>query len=389
VAVEKAAEGARRRPGALVLAADTAVVLGSTILGKPSGEAEAREMVRALSGRRHSVLTGVALDGAAPGVGGGGDRGVVPALSEAEIAWYASTGEPLDKAGAYAIQAPVGCWCSGSRGARSNVWACRWRRRWSCSGRRAWRCRGAGDDAWRRASPRCARGSPPPAPAPGAIPAGVELIAVSKLQPEALIEQAHQAGHRAFGENYAQELRDKSQHLAALAGIRWHFIGPLQANKAKYVARAAHVFHAVDRLEIAAELSRRREGTPLEVLVQVWSGEQTKSGVSREEAPALVERLRALPRLKITGLMAMPPLAEDPEQVRPHFRALRELADALGLLQRSMGTTADFEVAIEEGATMVRVGTGHLRRPRAPLAARSPSASAAPPRTPSPGTPAA
>ncbi|HEY8211039.1 MAG TPA: YggS family pyridoxal phosphate-dependent enzyme, partial [Myxococcaceae bacterium] len=89
----------------------------------------------------------------------------------------------------------------------------------------------------------------------GRDPAGVELIAVSKLQPEALLQEAYQAGHRAFGENYAQELRDKSEHLSALAGVRWHFIGPLQANKAKYVARAAHVFHAVDRLEIAAELS--------------------------------------------------------------------------------------------------------------------------------------
>jgi len=191
----------------------------------------------------------------------------------------------------------------------------------------------------------------------GRDPAGVELVAVSKLQPEALIQEAHQAGQRTFGENYAQELRDKAQHLSALQGLRWHFIGPLQANKAKYVARSAHVFHAVDRLEIAAELSRRRQGEPLEVLVQVWSGEQTKSGVSPEEAPALVEQVRALPGLRLTGLMAMPPLSEDPERVRPHFRALRALAEKLGLAQLSMGTTADFEVAIEEGATLVRVGT--------------------------------
>ncbi len=191
----------------------------------------------------------------------------------------------------------------------------------------------------------------------GRDPSSVELIAVSKLQPEPLIEAAYRAGHRAFGENYAQELRDKSQHLSALPGLRWHFIGPLQANKAKYVARAAHVFHAVDRLEIAAELSKRRQGGPLEVLVQVWSGEETKSGVSPEEAPALAEQVRALPQLQLVGLMSMPPLFEDPERARPHFRALKELARTLGLPQLSMGTTADFEVAIEEGATMVRVGT--------------------------------
>jgi pyridoxal phosphate enzyme (YggS family) len=191
----------------------------------------------------------------------------------------------------------------------------------------------------------------------GRDPGSVELIAVSKLQPEALIQQAHEAGHRAFGENYAQELRDKSQHLAALQGVRWHFIGPLQANKAKYVARAAHVFHAVDRLEIAEELSKRRQGAPLDVLVQIWSGEESKSGASPEEAPALIERVRALPQLRVVGLMAMPPLSEDPERVRPHFRALRALAERLGLAQLSMGTTADYEVAVEEGATMVRVGT--------------------------------
>jgi len=191
----------------------------------------------------------------------------------------------------------------------------------------------------------------------GRDPSEVELIAVSKLQPEALIREAWEAGHRAFGENYAQELRDKSEHLRDLAGIRWHGIGPLQANKAKYVARAAHVFHAVDRLEIAAELSKRRQGAPLDVLVQLWSGEATKSGVSPEEAPALVEQVRALPQLRVVGLTAMPPPSPDPEAARPHFRAVRALAERLGLPQRSMGTTADYEVAIEEGATMVRVGT--------------------------------
>src|SRR5262249_27707584 len=133
--------------------------------------------------------------------------------------------------------------------------------------------------------------------------------------------------------------------------------GPLQANKAKYVAKSAHVFHAVDRLEIAQELSKRRTGGPLQVLVQVWSGESTKSGASAAEVPALVERVTALPNLELIGLMAMPPLLEDPNGARPHFAALRRLAESLKLPHLSMGTTADFEVVIEEGATMVRVGT--------------------------------
>ena len=191
----------------------------------------------------------------------------------------------------------------------------------------------------------------------GRDPASVELIAVSKLQPEPLIREAYAAGHRTFGENYAQELRDKFDHLSDLSGMRWHFIGPLQTNKAKYVARSAAVFHAVDRLEIAQELSKRRTGGPLDVLIQVWSKEATKSGAAPEEVPALVEQVRALPQLRVVGLMAMPPLEENPERARPHFRAVRELAAKVGLSQLSMGTTSDFEVAIEEGATMVRVGT--------------------------------
>lgn len=191
----------------------------------------------------------------------------------------------------------------------------------------------------------------------GRDPAGVELIAVSKLQPEALIREAYAVGQRAFGENYAQELRDKAAHLADLPGLRWHAIGPLQTNKAKYVARAAHAFHALDRLEVAQELSRRRQGGALRVFVEVWPGEAGKSGVRAEDAPALVEQARALPGLEVAGLTIMPPLAEEPGASRPYFRRLRELAAGLGLRELSMGTTSDFEVAVEEGATLVRVGT--------------------------------
>lgn len=191
----------------------------------------------------------------------------------------------------------------------------------------------------------------------GRDPAGVELVAVSKLQPEGLIREAYAAGQRAFGENYAQELRDKSAHLGDLPGVRWHAIGPLQTNKAKYVAASAHAFHALDRLEIARELSRRRQGGGLRVFLEVWSGEATKSGVREEKAGELVEQVRLLPNLELAGLTIMPPYAEDPEASRPHFRRLRELAGSLGLRELSMGTTADFEVAVEEGATVVRVGT--------------------------------
>lgn len=186
----------------------------------------------------------------------------------------------------------------------------------------------------------------------------VEVIAVSKLQPPEAIRAAYAAGARAFGENYAQELRDKAAALSDLAGLRWHAIGPLQTNKAKYVARSAHVFHALDRAEVAEELSRRRTGTPLEVYLEVnIGGEASKSGVAPADLPALAERVRKLPGLTLVGLMAMPPLGPDAEDSRPHFRELAQLARAQGLKGLSMGTTHDYRVAIEEGATVVRVGT--------------------------------
>lgn len=185
-------------------------------------------------------------------------------------------------------------------------------------------------------------------------PSEVTLLAVSKLQPAAAIREAYAAGHRDFGENYAQELRDKAAELADLTELRFHAIGPLQTNKAKYVAKAATAFHALDRLDVAQELSRRRTA-PLTCFVEVnVAGESSKSGVAPEEVRAFVDQVRALPNLDVQGLMTLPPLEQDP---RPHFRTLRELAKTLSLPQLSMGTTADFEAAIEEGATIVRVGT--------------------------------
>lgn len=187
----------------------------------------------------------------------------------------------------------------------------------------------------------------------------VTLVAVSKLQPAEAIEVAWKVGVRHFGENYAQELRDKHAQLGSTCpGIHWHAIGPVQTKNAKYLARAANTFHAVERLEVAEELSRRREGAPLECLIEVNVGaEDTKAGVAPSEVPGLVKAIRALPHLQLVGLTAMPPLSDDPEAARPYFKALAKLARVEGLTQLSMGTTSDFEAAIEEGATMIRVGT--------------------------------
>jgi pyridoxal phosphate enzyme (YggS family) len=202
----------------------------------------------------------------------------------------------------------------------------------------------------RRITEACARA--------GRSATAVQLIAVSKLQPAEAIRAAYAAGQRVFGENYAQELRDKSAALADLPGLRWHAIGPLQTNKAKYVARSAHAFHALDRAEIARELSERRTGEPLPCFIEVnLGGEATKGGVAPEAVPDLLSQVREMTGLRVVGLMSLPPLGPTPEASRPYFRRLRELAVRLGLPELSIGSTADFEVAIEEGATWVRVGT--------------------------------
>jgi PLP dependent protein len=185
-------------------------------------------------------------------------------------------------------------------------------------------------------------------------PASVRLIAVSKTKPIEMLRQAMAAGQTAFGENYAQELREKA---AALPGAEWHFVGALQTNKARLVVGRAALIHTCDRLPLAQELSRRAKAAGLvqRVLLEVNVGrEPQKAGALPQEVPALLEEVRALPALACEGLMCIPPAEGDP---RGFFRLLRELAGQCGLPQLSMGMSADYEAAIEEGATLVRVGT--------------------------------
>jgi hypothetical protein len=191
----------------------------------------------------------------------------------------------------------------------------------------------------------------------------VVLIGVTKYVTVAAAASLVAAGVVDLGENQAQQLRDRAADPAlADLGIRWHAIGPLQSNKAKYVARWAHAFHALDRATVAAGLSERRvaEGLPpLECYVQVnVAGEATKAGVAPAEVGALLETCADLAGVRVVGLMAMPPLAAVPEDSRRWFVQLRDLAVEHGLAGLSMGTSADFEVAVEEGATAVRVGAG-------------------------------
>jgi pyridoxal phosphate enzyme (YggS family) len=191
-------------------------------------------------------------------------------------------------------------------------------------------------------------------------PAAVRLIAVSKGHGAEAIRAAYALGQREFGESYVQELKQKAGELADLAELRLRFIGRLQRNKAKDAAALAYAVDCVDSPALAEALDQRARtlGRTLELLLQVnVDREPQKAGALPEAVPELVERVRALPALQLRGLMAIPRASENPEQMRPAFAALRELARQLALPELSIGMSDDLEVAVEEGATMVRVGT--------------------------------
>lgn len=200
----------------------------------------------------------------------------------------------------------------------------------------------------------------------GRNPAEVRLVAVSKTKPASMINEAAGAGQRLFGENYVQEFVDKIDQVTA--PVEWHFIGSLQSNKVKYLRGKVAMIHSVDRLSLAEEIDRQwnKLDRKLDVLLEVNLGEErSKAGTTETGLFELVRRVAALPHLRIRGLMALPPWLDDPEEVRPYFRQLRELAEAIDRLripgvemrELSMGMSHDFEVAVEEGATLVRVGT--------------------------------
>ncbi len=194
----------------------------------------------------------------------------------------------------------------------------------------------------------------------GRDPSAVQLVSVSKGHSEELIRAAYDAGMRVFGENYAQELAEKATRLSDLPEIGWRFIGHLQRNKIKLIERAQATVDTLDSLRLAEAVSTRAtaRGATVEVLVQVNIGdERQKSGCKPEDVPALVESVRALPNVTLRGLMTVAPHLEDAEDTRPFFAALRALAQAQGLPELSMGMTHDLDQAVEEGSTMLRIGT--------------------------------
>ena len=201
----------------------------------------------------------------------------------------------------------------------------------------------------------------------GRAPENVKLLAISKTFPPESIRSAYEAGLRAFGENRVQEAQAKRPALSDL-NIMWHLVGHLQTNKAKAARELFHWVHSVDSFRLAQKLDQATAsgGARLPVLLEVnLGGEESKAGVGESEIIQLAEQVSRLATLEVRGLMVIPPFFDDPEQARPYFRRLRELAQMidsrniadLSMQELSMGMSHDFEVAIEEGATIIRVGT--------------------------------
>jgi pyridoxal phosphate enzyme (YggS family) len=201
----------------------------------------------------------------------------------------------------------------------------------------------------------------------GRDPDSVRLVAVSKTMDAERVARAIDAGADILGENYIQEARDKFNALYD-RHVVWHFIGHLQSNKAKYAVRMFDLIHSVDTLKLAGALDKEasKNGKTQDILVQVnISREATKSGIGETEAVDLVTRIGGLENIRVKGLMTMPPFFDAPEQARPYFRQLARLRDRMvaanipgvNMDELSMGMTGDFEVAIAEGATLVRIGT--------------------------------
>jgi MAF protein len=381
MADEKALRVSAREGDALVLAADTVVCVDADVLGKPRGAGEAGAMLAKLSGRTHRVLTAIAWARGARLLGSElvSSQVAFRELGGAEIERYVAGGEPADKAGAYAIQGEGSAFIRGVAGSVTSVIGLPLAET-EALGRRF----GLRDAAtplpaeaialrYRSVLGEIAA----TAVASGRRPEHVRLIAVSKGHPAAAALAAIDAGARDLGENYVQEGAVKRASIAAARGgsadVRWHLIGRLQRNKAKLAAREFDLVHTIDRTETANALLRAAPG-PVAALVQVnVAADPAKAGVAPESLASLLRELRSLDGLRIEGLMTIGAASAGCPAARAGFRELRELLEevrARGLLEGdelSMGMSGDYDAAIAEGATLVRLGTA-IFGPRAPVA---------------------
>lgn len=350
--------------GSTVVAADTVVSLGGAILGKPGSALEAEAMLRELSGRTHEVLTAFAVQSPAgpPLTGVDRTRVTFRNLAADEIRRYVASGEPMDKAGAYGIQGLAGTFVTHVDGRYDTVVGlpvepvlCALEASGAIPERSPLLRRIGGIRARIAAA----------AQAVGRSASAITLLAVGKTQSAHAVAEMVTAGVPDIGENYVQEWRDKATALeAARIPAQWHFIGHLQSNKAKFLASAVAAVHALDSVSAAIALDReaRKAGRALDVCVQVnVGGEAQKSGIPPAELAAFLEAVSSCGALTVRGLMTVPPdglLCES----RGHFATLRALRDEHATPERplawlSMGMSGDFDQAIAEGATHVRIGS--------------------------------
>lgn len=352
-----------------VLAADTEVIINEKLTGKPLDAAHAKNMLRTLSNRSHEVKTGVVLVSVPEMIELSHletTQVTFRSLTDGEIEKYVATGDPMDKAGAYGIQGEGRHFIQEFKGSVENVMGLpteivlkmfkelEEKQSAQLSERQSFSVLNEVKQEIEQTCLHCGRRAN-----------DVKVIAVSKLQPLDKIKNLFAQGQRCFAENYVQEAIAKQLELKSLP-IEWHLIGHLQKKKLNSVLGKFSLIHSVDSLDLAQNLSKKCLVKKLtqEILLQVnVSGEDSKEGWSPSELLEQWANLEILPNLRIVGLMTMPPSTQNPEMARPYFRALRLLRDEIQkksqnhkLTELSMGTTQDYLIAIEEGATFVRIG---------------------------------
>lgn len=334
-----------KNPDNIILASDTMVCLQNLAIGKPENEQDAFNTLKKLSGKMHEVKTAIVLlDQATSEITSHIETSQVyfKNLTDPDIWDYINTGEPMDKAGSYAIQGLGKKFVEKFVGDYNNVVGLPLEALEKLFAKKNWIFE---KSAWTRISAE--------------LSSGQNLLAVSKLQPIEKIRKLASLGQRAFGENYIQEALEKIETLNDL-NVEWHLIGPLQKNKVKYLKNHFAYLHAIDSLELAELVSKKAAevGYVQKIFIQVnLAQEATKAGFDETSLKNAWSKLCALTNVKIVGLMTMPPLQNVAQENAIYFKKLKDLADQLNVKELSMGTSTDYEVALKEGATWVRIGT--------------------------------
>lgn len=334
-----------KNPGNIILASDTMVCLENSAMGKPENEQDAFDTLKKLSGKMHEVKTAIILlDQSTKEITSHIETSQVffKNLHDQDIWDYIKTGEPMDKAGSYAIQGLGGKFVEKFVGDYNNVVGLPLSALEKIFISKNWQFE---KSALSQIKAKLNKHQ--------------HLLAVSKLQPLEKIRELALQGQKAFGENYIQEALEKVEALKDL-NLEWHLIGPIQKNKVKYLKNNFAYLHAIDSLELAELVSKKASEISYvqKVFIQVnLSNEATKAGFTEASVLEVWDKLTQLSNIKIVGLMTMPPLQNEALDNQVHFKKLKILADRLKLQELSMGTSHDYEVALQEGATWIRIGT--------------------------------